>query len=116
MFVAELGMGDAIVRRNTEDHAIVPRKLLLMVGEFDRLPRAAGRAVSGIKIQDDVFLALERSKIDRLHVGVGEGKNRSGLSDLQHIGFHVPDDSKPSGEIVKPPAEACCTRATKRWI
>src|SRR4030088_2116623 len=54
-------------------------------GKISSLQRAVRRAVFGIEIEHDVFLAPELAEVHRLHVGVREREKRRRLPRLQCI-------------------------------
>src|SRR5712691_7565102 len=85
VLVPETGVTEAIVRTHPEHHAVVAGKLLFVVGEIGGLQRAVRRAVLGIEIEHDVFLAPELAEVHRFHVGVGKREKRRRLPRLQCI-------------------------------
>ena len=82
--VAEIGVGQAVVARHAEHHAVVLDELILVVREIGGDQGAAGRAVFWIEVQDNMLLALEGRQVHGLHVGIGELERRRGLSGFQH--------------------------------
>src|SRR5207245_11090629 len=79
------GVAKAIVRTHSEHHAVVAGKLVFVVGEIGGLQGAVGRAVLGIEIEHDMFLAPELAEVHRFHVRVGKREKRCRLPRLQHV-------------------------------
>src|SRR6267143_2076438 len=85
VLVPETGVAKAIVRTHPEHYAVVAGKLVFVVGEVGGLQRAVGRAVLGIEIEHDMFLAPELDEVHRFHVRVGKREKRRRLPCLQPI-------------------------------
>jgi hypothetical protein len=57
-----------------------------MIRKISRFLRTTGRAIPAIKKQHNTLLALVRSQIDSLHIGIGQRKHRGILANLeQHV-------------------------------
>src|SRR5580765_162244 len=72
VLVAECLVREHVVARDAEDHGVELLELVLAIGEADGLDGAAGRAVLGIEIEDDVLLPPVAGEIHHLHAGVGK--------------------------------------------
>jgi hypothetical protein len=80
VLIAKIRVRHAVVGAYADHDALFLLEIGIVIAEVDGLAGAAGSVVTGVEIQDHMMGTQHRRQIEHLHVGIGQGKERSRLA------------------------------------